>query len=932
LSSFRDDFHALTGYAPLDWQARLYADFFAKGVLPSAVDVPTGLGKTMVMVLWLIARAREGARGAKLPRRLVYVVDRRAVVDQATAEAEKLREALEGAARDLKALLKLDGKLPISTLRGAFVGNRAWLDDPAGPAIIVGTVDMIGSRLLFGGYGVSRKMRPFHAGLLGVDTLVVLDEAHLVPPFAHLLKAIERDGALWPKDAADRAMLPPFAVLPLSATQTAEAGDTAGAGRMRRAEPFRLEPADWLGDGIARERLNAHKRLTLRELDGKGADAQLAEEAWRLATEDGPKRVVVFCNRRGGSKGEDGAGPSAEGVQKLLEERVKKEFKGREGEAPDIELLVGARRVREREAVKVRLKALGFIGGSDRPEKPAFLIATSAGEVGVDIDAGHMVSDLVSWERMVQRLGRVNRRGKGAAEVIVFDGSALEKDEARKAQLAATRALLERVAAGGEAGASPMALRVLADDAGAEAIRAASTPEPLRPGLSRPLVDAWAMTSLERHTGRPEIAPWLRGWVDEVPQTALVWRAHLPVRADDGAARVTDKEINAFFEAAPIHESEVLETETYRVSDWLEKLFKAPRWRKAQGAEREADADIEQRTGEEVPEAAPDKPLRPRDIAAFVLGRDGEVEDSLSLEALSAERKGPVKDRFERQLAGKTLVLDARIGGLDEKGMLSAETATTPAVADKNSEAWIPEQADEPYRAPGFQIRDDRVASDKNWLFRAKFLRKAADDADAQQWLFIFKWRISASTEDDRSIVKTQTLADHSSDTERQARSLGERLGLPTDDLERLATAAFLHDIGKARPLWQRAMAGSDYKGETLAKTDGKHAQPQLLKIGNGTFRHEFASVIDAGERDDLILHLIAAHHGFARPVIFAGDPGNPPSVTEDTARAVAMRFARLQKRWGPWGLAWWESLLRAADQRASRALEAAPENQGGEG
>ena len=68
-------------------------------------------------------------------------------------------------------------------------------------------------------------------------------------------------------------------------------------------------------------------------------------------------------------------------------------------------------------------------------------MATSAGEVGVDLDADHMVCDLVPWERMVQRLGRVNRRGGEGrnAQVVVFDTSGIEKDEARKALLTATR-------------------------------------------------------------------------------------------------------------------------------------------------------------------------------------------------------------------------------------------------------------------------------------------------------------------------------------------------------------------------------------------------------------------------------------------------------------------------------------------------------------
>ncbi len=180
---FENAFKALTGHAHFSWQRRLFDKWLSIGKLPSAVDIPTGLGKTSIMAIWLLARAKL----TELPRRLVYVVDRRVVVDQATDFAEVLRNNL--ACHELEPVrtgLGLDGRaLPISTLRGQYVDNREWLEDPAAPTIVIGTVDMIGSRLLFSGYGVSRKMRPYHAGLIGADSLVVLDEAHfeVVPEF-----------------------------------------------------------------------------------------------------------------------------------------------------------------------------------------------------------------------------------------------------------------------------------------------------------------------------------------------------------------------------------------------------------------------------------------------------------------------------------------------------------------------------------------------------------------------------------------------------------------------------------------------------------------------------------------------------------------------------------------------------------------------------
>ena len=137
--SFSAIFSHLTGYSPMQWQHRLFHQFMARRI-PTALDLPTGLGKTSVMPIWLIALALVSDAASKdIPRRLVYIVDRRAVVDQATAEAEKLRAALEADAKDLKELLRLDGSLPISTLRGQYVDNREWLENPAVPAIFVGS-------------------------------------------------------------------------------------------------------------------------------------------------------------------------------------------------------------------------------------------------------------------------------------------------------------------------------------------------------------------------------------------------------------------------------------------------------------------------------------------------------------------------------------------------------------------------------------------------------------------------------------------------------------------------------------------------------------------------------------------------------------------------------------------------------------------------
>jgi hypothetical protein len=78
---FDEGFRALTGHNPLRWQQRLFAHFVMDRPgarrLPDAPDIPTGLGKTSVIPIWLLALAAQAREGMpSLPRRLVYVVNR----------------------------------------------------------------------------------------------------------------------------------------------------------------------------------------------------------------------------------------------------------------------------------------------------------------------------------------------------------------------------------------------------------------------------------------------------------------------------------------------------------------------------------------------------------------------------------------------------------------------------------------------------------------------------------------------------------------------------------------------------------------------------------------------------------------------------------------------------------------------------------------
>lgn len=942
MNLFNDALGLQKDESPFPWQVEFLAKLVAGLDARFSLDIPTGLGKTSVMAAWLVARSQwaNQADRTDLPRRLVYVVDRRAVVDQATREAERLRTWVDRNSKVKQSLgLDQDQRLPISTLRGQFADNRQWLSDPSSPSIVVGTVDMIGSRLLFEGYGVSRKMRPCHAGFLGADTLFVLDEAHLVPPFEALLsRVVEPESTLGGNAAANRSV-PRNVLLSLSAT-----GRGATEGVLRVSEKD-------LTHQVAGQRLRAVKRLRVIESESDEVVIvdRLAAEVWELADQGtAAKRIIVFCNSRSDALKVEQA------VTKLAKGDKKQGIPARQ---INCQLFVGARRVRERQQVEQWLEQYGFLAGVKATlENPAFVFATSAGEVGVDLDADHMLGDLVAFERMVQRFGRVNRRGHGEAEIRVLvqrdkpnatEKQALEKalekpDRQRGAKdhelvrqfdkAPKYRAALEALPMiDGESArdASPEALRQLKlrtndDDDLFAVLDAATTPAPLRPELTRPILDSWSMTSLEKHSARPLVAPWLRGWVEDEPQTTIVWRKHLPTIT----ARCTDKQISDFFEAAPIHLTEKLETTGGDVFNWLLKRV-----------DKIVKLKVNpKKTAPEKIEALPHR----KDIVAIVLDRSGDVVRRMSLDELRFGTDRDSKKRrvqFSRDLEHCTLIVDARIGGLSS-GLLDEKASETdvPDAADGVlRQEWIELTDEDMDPIPPFRIlessADDLKAqlgksrASKDWKPLRTFPIQSESEDEPSRYLVLQKFRQTVTSEESRSTSGWRSLEDHLADTQQEVERLAKRLGLSAELTLVMRIAARNHDRGKNCQRWQNAFSAPE-TGRPYAKTPG----PFHNSLLDG-YRHEFGSLPSVSRDSDfaglsvelkeLTLHLVAAHHGFGRPVIRVDSCENaPPSVLADRARDVALRFSRMQKLWGPWGLAWLESILRAADQRASAMVD----------
>ena len=243
-ASFFRDVH---GHEPFPWQQRLTEHVLSRGAWPKVMDLPTGTGKTAVLDTTVFAMA---ARPVNSPRRVVFVIDRRIVVDQVYVRAQRIRDRIE--AGDTEMLRRVrdglrslsDGELlGVAALRGGIPVDNEWTHRPDQPWVVVCTVDQFGSRLLFRGYGVSPGMRPVQAGLAGNDCLVILDEVHLSVPFAETLAQVSK---------LESGGLPRrFHVVEMSATPSGT-----------EAEPFRWDDADLACEEF-RRRIEARKEAKL---------------------------------------------------------------------------------------------------------------------------------------------------------------------------------------------------------------------------------------------------------------------------------------------------------------------------------------------------------------------------------------------------------------------------------------------------------------------------------------------------------------------------------------------------------------------------------------------------------------------------------------------------------------------------------------------
>lgn len=374
-----------THESPRGWQADLAEEAICRDRL---IRIPTGLGKTEgVLAAWSFHRICQA--DDRWPRRLVWCLPMRVLVEQTEQVAQAIAECIPAERRPA-----------VHVLMGG-EDSGEWFLHPERPAILIGTQDMLLSRALNRGYASGRARWPVEFGLLNQDALWVMDEVQLMDVGLATSAQLQ---AFRGQDSASGKSLRPCRTWWMSATLQTE--------WLKSVDTFE-QHAEWIRDPCSvatgqrsRGLWEITKILTVdsiqRERAKEFAQRILAEHE---TTEAGPhgKITLVVCNT----------------VQRACETFDALHSAGRmEG----IELVHSRFRPAERKSWRQRfLSRAACTEGVDR-----IVVATQVVEAGVDISAGCLITELAPWPSLVQRFGRCARYG-GSGRVVVVDRGRDEK-------------------------------------------------------------------------------------------------------------------------------------------------------------------------------------------------------------------------------------------------------------------------------------------------------------------------------------------------------------------------------------------------------------------------------------------------------------------------------------------------------------------------
>lgn len=356
-------FRKVTDVSPYPYQVRL-----ATGAWPDLVSIPTGLGKTAaVTVAWMW---KIIGSDVDTPRRLVYCLPMRVLVEQTRDCVGRWLAAATG---------DFNGKgIALPEVHVLMGGEDASDFDryPEKPAVLIGTQDMLLSRALNRGYGMSRYRWPTHFGLLNNDCLWIVDEVQLMgsglsttvqlQTFRNKFGTVKNTRTVWMSATADPNWF-----------GTVDFEPATGLANIRR-----LATADEASDIVAR-RLSAKKPFS-KSVSTMDDATGLAKEV--LEAHVGGSRTLVVLNT----------------VKRAT--ALYAAIKKRKPEAMLVLIHSRFRPVDRRAAVEAMLRQPAEAG--------TIIVSTQVVEAGVDVSAKTLFTELCPWPSLVQRFGRCNRSGE----------------------------------------------------------------------------------------------------------------------------------------------------------------------------------------------------------------------------------------------------------------------------------------------------------------------------------------------------------------------------------------------------------------------------------------------------------------------------------------------------------------------------------------